>query len=306
MQLSNGLVQVDCYPEHGFVISAIRARGNDRNILWNPRGASFGPLPLRELGPAGNESVDSFDSSMLAGGWFAMFPTAGLPGNSDDRWMHGEAARLAWHIVAKSESEVVCRLRTPVSGFELERSVKLESTTVIVSMTATNMSGSTQRITFGEHPCFSRDVFAGGSLLATPREAEVTSHADPLNARLIENARFAWPHAPLIAGGTVDLSHIPLSPDRRHDHVTLGNLGALQIRGLDLSLSLSWDHAKMPNTLIWEHFRPIGSPWDGDVFAIEPSSAPGRTLTDATAASATTEIADKESISTWMKLSIQT
>lgn len=306
VRLSNGFVQLDCYPEHGFVITAIRPRGTDRNILWNARGASFDALPTRELGPAGPESIDSFDRQVLAGGWFPMFPTAGLPGDSGDHWMHGEAARLAWDIVSTSESELVCRLRTPVSGFELERSVRLESSTVIVSMTATNDSGSAQSITFGEHPCFSRKIFAGASLVATPREAHVTSHADPLNATLVENAQFMWPNAPLTSGATADLSNIPLVPDGRHDHITLHDIGCVEIRGDQLSVLLSWDQAAMPNALIWEHFQPIGSPWGGDVFAVEPSSAPGRTWTDATTVSARTEIANGHSLSTWTELLLRT
>ena len=304
MRLTTDQLEVDLYPEHGFVIGAIRHHTDPRNILWNPDGASFDPLPAADLGPAGDASVDTFDRQLLAGGWFAMFPNAGLPSDIT-QWMHGEAPRLAWKVISAADTEVTCALRTPASGFRVERTVRVDGNTVAVTTRAVNDSGDTQQVAPGEHPCFSREVFAGGVLIADPDRAEVTSHADELNATLAASTPFTWPNAPLLEGGTTDLRVIPEEPDGRHDHVTLTGSGRVTAVGSTLAASLMWDQDAFPHSLLWEHFQPLGSPWAGDVFAIEPAHAPGRTSADAAAANAVTTVAPGETVTSWVQLQVE-
>jgi len=306
MKLTNERLTVECFPEHGFVIGAIRPHSTQRNILWNPRGASFEALPVGDLGEPGAASIESFDRGILAGGWFVMFPTAGLPGESGNHWMHGEAPRLLWEVISATDVAVVCRLTTPVSGFELVRSVMLTDATVEVTTTATNLSGEIRHVTFGEHPCFSREQFAGGTIRANPLRARTTSTADPSNSNLVESTPFHWPSAPALGGNDFDLSEVPLRADGRHDHVGLEGIDECELRGEATSVFLKWDRLAMPNALIWQHFTPVGSPWGGDVFAVEPSSAPGRSLTDAQDSAAVTLVGAGESVSTWMTLRVET
>lgn len=304
MRLVSDFLEVDVYPEHGYAITSISPTSTRRNILWNPPHSQPGILPSSELGPSGEASINTFDRGVLVGGWFLMFPLAGLPGTYEKLWMHGEAARLSWEIVSQSVDEVVCRLITPISQFELVRTVKVTASVVFITTLATNLSESTQEISFGEHPCFSRKEFAGSQLLAAPQSARVTSLADPLNATLKENAEFAWPFAPLHRGGTENLSEIPTKADGRHDHINLLGLNKVQILGGNTELSLSWDSEFMSDALLWQHFLPFGSPWPGDVFAIEPTSAPGRTYSEAESTNSLVRVAPGSCISTWTSLQV--
>lgn len=303
-QVLSDRLRVTVAPKHGFTITAIELLDGGENVLWQPADASFHDLPATELGPAGEASIDSFDRSVLAGGWFPMFPTAGLPGTSADRWMHGEAPRIAWSVVDESDSHLTAVVDTPATDIRVHRTLRVADDMVTVTTRAENRSGRDQHITFGEHPCFSRAVFAGGSLLADPARAVVTSAADPLNARLLPGQEFRWPGAPDARGGSLDQSSLPRVPDGRHDHVSLTGISRMQLRGDRHVVDLEWDAIGLPNALVWQHFRPTGSPWNGDVFAIEPMSAPGRTFDDAVAAESVTNLADGQTLETWMSMRI--
>ena len=302
MRLSNSFLELDVYPQHGFVITSISRAGKGRNILWNPPILDTSPLPIADLGPSGDESIETFDNEILAGGWFVMFPVSGLPGTNQNLWMHGEAARLSWEVVSQSRSELVCRLLTPASNFELFRKVTLNDRAVEVSMSATNLTGVTHEISIGEHPCFSRKRFSGSNLIAEPTRSQVTSHADSASATLTENLEFDWPEAQKITGDSQDLSQVPLIADGRHDHINLIGVSEVKLAGGADDVTLSWSSKEMPNVLLWQHFLPESSPWPGDVFAIEPTSAPGRTFTEAKASESLIKVGPGETISTWAHL----
>lgn len=297
-------LRVTVAPQHGFTIAGIALAGSDHNVLWNPPTASFDPLPTDDLGPAGEPSIEYFDRRILAGGWFPMFPTAGLPGSAADRWMHGELPRVAWQVTDQSDAHVTAVVDTPGSGIRVHRTVRVVSDTVAVTIRAENRSGRTQRVTYGEHPCFARSLFASGAVLAHPARARVTSAADPPNAHLIADADFPWPTAPSAAGDTIDLSKIPATADGRHDHISLADISSVQLRGARHVVDLAWDPVQMPHALLWQHFRPAGSPWDGDVFAIEPMSAPGRTFDDAEHAGSVTDLLPGHILRTWMSMRV--
>lgn len=302
--LSNSNLQLETYPEHGFVISSIRHKKDPRNLLWNPPTATFQALSKTYLGPSGSESIDTFDQNLLTGGWFPMFPTAGLPGDMPNRWMHGEAPRLAWDITDQKNGRVTCSMRTPSSGFAITRMVSLEGDKVRVQTTAVNNSGTVQNVSFGEHPCFSRDFFAGGVIAANPFRASVTSHGDPLRDSLVEFASFSWPNAPTVGGGMADLSAIPEFANGRQCHVLLESPGSVSIRNSTVTVTASWDEEALPYALLWQKFEPATGPESADVFAIEPSSSPGRTMSEAAEAGKVTAVAPGETISFWMSLQI--
>ncbi|MCC5948212.1 MAG: hypothetical protein JJT89_07120 [Nitriliruptoraceae bacterium] len=305
MVLRTDRIEVTCSPEHGFVIGSLTTPQLG-NVFWNPPGASFAPLG-DDLGPTGEASIGSFDRGVLAGGWFPMFPSAGPPGRGHDGWMHGEAPRLPWSVTSSSDTHVRARLTTPVSGFLLERELRVSGPVLRVETEAHNVSGAVRSITFGEHPCFLREVFAGGRLVMHPAAARVTSLADPPHASLAGEQDFPWPVATGIDGDAHDVSALPVDADGRHDHVEVALPdGVVDI--LDASATagvrLAWDAAAMPYALLWEHFLPGSSPWPGDVFAIEPASAAGRTRTEAIALGHEREVGIGERLCTWMSIEV--
>ena len=306
--LANSDLVVECNPSHGFVISRIVDRREGQNLLWNPPRASLAGLTA-DLGPPGERSIASFDDGILAGGWFTMFPNSGLPGTAQALWMHGEAARIPWTCVSKSATTVVCVVETPASHFYLTRRVSIDGPRVTVSTSAVNRLGRPQLVTFGEHPCFARPLFAGGLLSVGPNaRGYIPSVAQPDAARYRGETAFVWPRVPLVDGGFEDAAKIPVRPDGRHDHVVVDGTGgvvSIELPRSPSKITLKFDPATFPHVLFWQHYLPKASPWPGDVFAIEPGTSPGRTFDEALAAGACQTVDVGASVRYWMSLSLQ-
>jgi len=302
--LVNADVRVSAYQGHGFVITELRPAASGCNLLWSRPNAPLQDLTEAiEPGPA----IEQFDESVFAGGWFGMFPLAGIPGQTDtDVAMHGEIPRVVWDITNVSATSVACRTRTP-SGFDVERMIELDGPTARVSTKARNRSGIARVITWGEHPCFDGAVFAGGRVSAAVCKAFITPEAsDAAATRFTPGPRFEWPTALRADGACDDVTRIPEHADGRHDHVSATLTGAvIEVSAPQLAgrIRVQVDLATTPELLLWQHFRPASSPWDGDVFALEVCSAPGRTLDDARQTGAATVI-EPDSITAWT-LSVQ-
>jgi galactose mutarotase-like enzyme len=271
--LTSESLAVSVHPGHGAVIDSISLRGGP-NLLWRRPGATLDDLS-GDLGEPGEQSVATFDLDILAGGWFPMVPTVGPPGGSRHVWMHGEGARIPWAVVQSDSHRVVMRARTPRTQLDLVRQVSVTESTVRVQMSATNVTSGPREVSLGEHPCFPRELFAGGSIQITPAYATSGSIADPIAHHLPSFAAIAWPTALDVSGREFNLSVIPLHSDGRHDHVGLVlNRGAASLTSpvLGLRADLSWSPDALPFAMLWEHFLPSTSPWAGDVLAIEPST----------------------------------
>lgn len=289
MVIENHALLATVLPHHGCMITELIPQGSGRNLLW----ARSNP-PEHDLGHeiANGPAIDQFDESVFVGGWFAMFPLAGLPGAGDtERAMHGEIPRISWDVINRSPSSVTCRVRTP-SGFEVQRVTELLGSTLRVRTYAQNFSGSVQEVTWGEHPCLDRAVFAGGRLSASVSRSYLTSEAsEPDATRFQPGQSFTWPQALRMDGVLEDVTLIPAQSDGRHDHVcaTL-MLPKIEVTSPHMSgrIQILVDLKVTSELLFWQHFRPPSSPWNGDVFGIEVCSAPGRTFDDARAAGATT------------------
>lgn len=309
MVLSTSSVEVTCYPAHGFVISSIVDLTRGLELLWAVPGADLGPLS-RDLGPAGPASADTFDRGVLAGGWFTMFPTAGPVTKDPSRYMHGELARIAWTIQRSTTNQIRCSVVTPITGFEVTRTVTVQGSQIRVETSAVNCLDIDQEVTFGEHPCFARAVFADGSIaIREGAQGWAGSAGDPSATRLAQNRPFYWPTAEGAAGGHVDVAAIPEEADGRSDHFFVAPEAAsliLASPGDGPSVAVSWGGRAQEQVLIWQHYRPAGSPWgeSGDVLGIEPMSSPKRTWDEAVASNRTVTVAPRESISYWAALEI--
>jgi galactose mutarotase-like enzyme len=303
--LRNDHLSVEVYPEHGFVIGSIVEHSTGMNLLWNPPGADFGSLG-DALGPPGPPSIDDFDRGILAGGWFTMIPNAGLPGMRN-MWMHGEAARVTWHVAAVGDSHCTCRIRLPYSGLFVERTVVLEDATVRTYTRVANIGREDVAFAPGEHPCFPRRGFAGGRIsIRHGSSGLVASHAEPAAASFAEGQSFSWPLAPASGGGTHDASLVPAEPTITHDHLIVDSGdGRVAIERPDGrgAVTLTFDSTTLPSMLIWSHYMPPASPWGGDVFAVEPTAIPGRSFDDLADQNSHT-LAPGSSASWWMDLAV--
>ena len=293
-RISGGGLTVDCVPDAGFTITAITDDATGAEALWTRAG--FVPAAsLRTLGPSGDASVESF-VDLFIGGWFEMFPTAGYPGTvagpvgPGRSLLHGEVMRLPWDIVDRSATHIeasVTAVRTP---FRLTRRLEIVDGGLVVRELVRNIGGAVAPYVWGHHPCFSRQTFAGGRFDLDVASASVPGPVfDVSHNALVADAAFTFPNAPTSDGGTRDVARIPDAADGRHEQSSLVlRSGGVRITAprVGRAFSLTWDVADLPYVLLWQDYLAPGVAFWGtcDTFAVEPSSAPGRSLDDAVAA----------------------
>lgn len=283
VRISTQELSVVTHPAHGFVITEFVPTAVGRNVLWQRPDA-----PLHDLGAAidAGPSVEAFDDEVFAGGWFTMFPIAGIPGREDAGLaMHGELPRMRWNVEEVTPTSLRCSAKTPWTGFTVSRELSIEGATLTVRTSARNDAVAGVAVTFGEHPCLDRGLFAGGRIGMNVLSAAVSAEvSDPEAATLIPGSPIVWPEVTLADGSTRDLRIVPEAADGRHDHVAAvlgGSELSVTSPGSGGSFVMTVDTEELPNVLLWEHFRPRRSPWEGDVFSLEVCSAYGRTLDEA-------------------------
>jgi galactose mutarotase-like enzyme len=308
IRLQNDRLVAEVLPDRGMTITRLAHLDGGENVLWE-RPGHVAPPCSRSLGPAGPASIQTLHE-LLVGGWFEMSPLAGLPGTLDGEptLLHGEAMRLPWAVGDVAENSVEASVQTVHGQLELSRRIELDGETILVSSTIRNAGSVAASTTHGEHPCFDRALFGGGSLTLSARSCAVLPPMDPANASLSAGA-FTWPQALSRHGGTVDLSSIPLSAQGAHDHVAVELAEPeVEIRTrAGLSVTLRVDLAKHPFLLLWRNLRAPGTPGNGlwDVFALEPMSSPGATVDEAVEAGAVRYIAAGEEVSYSLAVSLR-
>ena len=296
IRLGGGGLQVECDPRSGFVITAIVDAATGANALWQRTG--FTPAAFtRLLGASGEPSIESF-IDLFVGGWFEMCPTTGYPGTVQGAvgparsLLHGEVMRLPWDITDQDDSTVeasVVAVRTP---FRLTRRLTIEADELVVTERLDNLASVPAPYVWGHHPCFDRATFAGGRFELDVESADVPAPVfDERNNTLAPGSAFAFPDAPTVRGGRRDVAAIPEAPDGRHEQSSLAvRRGGVRITAprYGRAFSLTWNERDFPYVLLWQDYRAEGVSFWGtcDTFAVEPSSAPGRSLDDAVAANA--------------------
>jgi galactose mutarotase-like enzyme len=212
-----------------------------------------------------------------------------MPGMLDGRetMLHGEASRLPWNVAVEGPDVVEASVECVRYPLELQRRVAISGSRVELTSTILNTGTSACSVSHGEHPFFGRELFAGGSIEVQVRAAQVPTAMDPENATLAPGS-FEWPEARGIDGRVVDLSKIPAEADGTHDHVALELAGPeLSIVTTDgLRVTTHVDLDTHPYALFWRNHRAPSAPSLGrwDVFALEPLTAPGRSVDDGVAA----------------------
>jgi galactose mutarotase-like enzyme len=327
--LATPALHVRCSPAHGFAIRSIVDRASGVDALWQRAGHVPAPCS-RDLGPAGAASEARF-LDLFAGGWFAMFPEVGYPLEGDPTsFVHGEAVRLPWEVVAQGPRFVEARVDCVRRPLALTRRLTVDGAALVINERVENTGRAPAPYTWGHHPCFARAAFAGGRVELEVTAAEVPAPwFDPAHATLAPGP-FSWPHAaarvparagfartdaPLdasldarepttAAAHEVDLSEIPASPDGRHDHACL-TLASGRFRltapAARRALRVELDRERFPYALLWQCFGAgDGYPFWGraDTFAVELATCPGRSTPDALAAGAVATLAPGETAET--------
>jgi galactose mutarotase-like enzyme len=302
--LESDALRVVCTPARGFSIRSLVDRASGLDALWT--GPSHAPAACsRTLGPAGVASEETF-LDLFGGGWFEMFPEVGYTQPGDlSSFLHGEVVRLPWEVIAADAAHVEARVELVRRPLTLTRRVALEGAELRIGERIENAGPAPVPYSWGHHPCFSREAFAGGRIELEVAAAEVPDPwFDPAHATLAHGP-FPWPLAPRRSdaapgGAAVDLSAIPTAADGRHDHACLrvdGGSLRLTAPAAGRALRIRFDAERFPYVLLWENFHAGESfPFwgGGDTFAVEWSTIPGRSTPDALAAGAVATLAPGE------------
>lgn len=279
--IDDGELRIVCLPSHGFVISEFHP-SSVGNLLWSRHGASgFPELPAKATTVA---ATDDFDDAVFIGGWFGMFPTAGIPAEADvDRIVHGDLSRVRWQVQHRDRTEVSATAEAR-PGFAMTRTLSVSGGVLVVETEIRNRTDHVQLVAYGEHPCLSRDAFRGGRVLVDAGVVRIPAAVtEPGATSFRAGAEGSWPWVPGIDGAVRDASRIPVVADGTHDHVALSlDTGSFAAESplLGGRLVFSVDPETLPHMLLWRHFRPPASLWGGDVFAPEAMSLPGRSFDD--------------------------
>lgn len=186
--------------------------------------------------------------------------------------VHGEGS-VAPYEIAEAGGRLTLRAKLPLAQLRFERTIELREHEVHIAETVQNLTASDRPIAWTQHvtlgpPFLERGVteFRLPATRSKVFESEFGEHAC-----LKTGAEFAWPHAPLSAGGSIDLrvftraaasgaytTHL-MDPQREDACFVAFH------PGLGLAFGYSWKRADFPWTGIWEenHSRR-NPPWNGE------------------------------------------
>lgn len=256
--LAAGEATAEVYPGHGCLIGSLRI--STIELLWRDGQ----PRLLQPTASRGDASATEFDEGILIGGWFPMFPSAGLPDTATQQ--HGWAPRVSWSVRHRTSHTVTAIANGPfLHGGDalLERTISLTRTSLTARTRITNQGTRSGSFTFGEHPCFARSAFAGSALEVNDRR----------------------------------LSDVPASPDSRSQHHQAeGNQAVMTTVTGAHRLRLHDTLGTLPFWLLWENYRSEELR-RADTFAWEPCTSPGTGIEDARRAGAILELAPQASAS---------
>lgn len=260
VHLRAGELEAEIMPGLGMTVVSLR-RGSGPQLLYVTNMRI--PRPVL-LGPPGPESAATL-APLLLGGWFEMNPTAGLPSNSSGAaaYFHGEAIRKPWTVIDHGPDFLKARSTACGDALALARRISVEAGRLVVATQIRNVGTNSVTISPGEHPCFPRELFAGGRL--ENETLEIASNPSSL---------------------------IPPSADSSSGNATLRLRGPVTLRARDgRSLIVEPDGQAHQTVGVWWNYvddpNPT-SPERWDCLAVEPLTheralEPGETFNSKTA-----------------------
>ena len=253
--LANELVRVTVLPEKGADICSLVDVPSGTELLFQAPWGLAPPGSAPREGSDGQEFLANYE-----GGWQELFPSANDACTVGGAPMpfHGEVATLPWEAAVEDEAlrlSVRCR-RVP---FRLDRSMRLEGSSLVVDETVTNESDSVASFVWGHHCVLGPPFLEPGCRLETSARTIVTvPQAWEETSRLEPGQTSAWPHARLWAGGTVDLREVPGPEAGSHDDVYATDLdgGWAEVANphLGLAFRLHWDAAIFRWLVVWQPY----------------------------------------------------
>lgn len=225
------------------------------------------------------------------GGWQTLCPNAGPPRVVEGApvGFHGEAALVRWEVADASASSASLMTELYSVPVRIERSLTVADSALHLVDTLTNLSDTTIRFDYVQHPALAGDFLAGDCHIESGA-TYFTADPDTAGNIAAPGSTHNWPlvdgsggGGPLGSGplvGAVDLRIVPGVGERRMVFGYLsdfrsGHWAAVTNRDLGLTVRLDWDGTHLPYAWFWQELNHMrGYPWyrRARVLAIEPAS----------------------------------
>lgn len=215
------------------------------------------------------------------GGWQTLCPNAGPPRAVEGApvGFHGEAALVRWEVTDAGPSSASLMTELYSVPVRIDRSLTVADSSVRLVDTLTNLSDTTIRLDYVQHPALAGEFLAGDCQMDTGATC-FTADPDTAGNVAAPGSAHRWPWVAAPDGGVVDLRIVPGVGERRMAFGYLsdfpdGHWAEITNRDLGLTVRLDWDGTQLPYAWFWQELNHMtGYPWyrRARVLAIEPAS----------------------------------
>jgi galactose mutarotase-like enzyme len=314
LTLRNGCVEVTVLPERGCEVYEFRDRSTGVDVLFK---SPWGLQPPGSPARAGSDGMAFLHN--YGGGWQELFPSCNdaCTYGAAELPFHGEVAVAPWEVEVGAQSddglELVCRTRCVRTPFALERRMRIERASPVLTLRerVDNTSAEPHPLVWGHHCVVGEPFLEAGCRLHAPVRTIVTlPETWEETARLRPGQREPWPYALLADGGRVDLREVPGRETASHDDVMLTDLDdgtvAVENPRLGRTFRLRFDESLFRWLIAWQpyggaHAYPLR---DSYALGIEPWISSGN-LADAVASGEAVVLAGGASLETTLTAEIE-
>jgi hypothetical protein len=246
---------------------------------WSPIWETVEPWrysPARHQAALGSRLLASIAGHNLCLPWFGGASEAEAAAGMDG---HGESSVTRWRAIARQDTaasvSLTCGCVLPVAGIAFTRQIAMKrgANTIRIRERLRSLVRRDQPFTMCQHVTLSPPFLEKGVTLFDAPATRSHTFPTPFEGRqtLKTDAAFAWPDAPLAAGGTVSARTIPRATRRSSDFTTqlmdprrdAAWFSALNPR-LGLALAYVWRREDFPWLGMWtENYGRPRPPWAG-------------------------------------------
>ncbi len=186
---------------------------------------------------------------------------------------HGEAALVAWRVLAASPSAIILETELTTAPLRLQREITVSGQTLRVAERLTNLAPVPLQVHWVHHPAFGHPLIDRGTRLATGATRLLADQTIP-GSMLDAGAAYDWPVEPV---ATLPGCEEPRSAFACLTGFTDRAWYTITNPRLDLSVRVTWPARTWPHAWLWQQLHgSTAYPWfgRGHACAIEPASTP--------------------------------
>jgi hypothetical protein len=208
--------------------------------------------------------------------------------------VHGEGSTCSYGLT-ESQEALACKAHFPLTQLKFERTVKLHGRSLRIHETLENLAAWDRPIGWTQHVTLGPPFIEKGTTqiqASMTRSKVIESKLGP-HMHLKAGEEFAWPMAPLAAGGLFDLRTISAEPASSEYTAHLGDLQREHLYfvafapAFQLAVAYLWRRADFPWLGIWREDASRDSPpWGGNTltlgmeFGVSPMPESRRAMVD--------------------------